>query len=365
MSDDQKGPDKGFGPRKPRATFGDVMLGIPAGRGGDQQDRPKGDRRREKPASAAAGETLRLRARPPRAAQAGAPQAPGPDGGRAPGERGHRDPGDRGAWRRRADRASDRERPAGRGPRDPDPHSDSHSDSDAARSAERALRGGPRGPVVRRDVRGAREAGGAAHRKVLARRREGHRARSSSSARTPRSSPSAAKSEAMIDLRELKDDEGILRFGVGDDDRGARRRGRRARASSSAAALTKGSASMAMLAEARASGMPVEGLVLAVNKGGFEVAVGDVRAFCPVSQIDVRFVEKPDQFVGERLKFRVTEVRERNVVLSAAARCSRRSRRRWPPRPRKTPRRGQGRSRARSPACATSASSSTSAASRA
>ena len=57
MSDDQKGPDKGFGPRKPRATFGDVMLGIPAGRGGEQQDRPKGDRRRGQPASAAPGET--------------------------------------------------------------------------------------------------------------------------------------------------------------------------------------------------------------------------------------------------------------------------------------------------------------------
>ena len=101
VSDDQKGPDKGFGPRKPRATFGDVMLGIPAGRGGDQQDRPKGNRRREESCVRCRGRDVRLRARPPRAAQAGAPQAPGPDGGRAPGERGHRDPGGRGAWRRR------------------------------------------------------------------------------------------------------------------------------------------------------------------------------------------------------------------------------------------------------------------------
>ena len=57
MSDDQKGPDKGFGPKRPRATFGDVMLGIPAGRGGEQQDRPKGDRRRGERASASPGET--------------------------------------------------------------------------------------------------------------------------------------------------------------------------------------------------------------------------------------------------------------------------------------------------------------------
>jgi len=122
----------------------------------------------------------------------------------------------------------------------------------------------------------------------------------------------------MIELRELKDDDGVLRYGVGDEieahvvEAGAK-------GIILSKALTKGSASMAMLAEARASGIPVEGLVLSVNKGGVEVAVGDVRAFCPISQLDLRFVEKPDQFVGEKLKFRVTEVRERNVVLSRRA----------------------------------------------
>src|SRR5262245_22772478 len=40
--------DQGFGPKKPKATFGDVMLGIPAGRAGEEKksDRPKGDRPR-------------------------------------------------------------------------------------------------------------------------------------------------------------------------------------------------------------------------------------------------------------------------------------------------------------------------------
>nr|WP_216618104.1 S1 RNA-binding domain-containing protein [Corallococcus carmarthensis] len=125
----------------------------------------------------------------------------------------------------------------------------------------------------------------------------------------------SAKSEAMIELRELKDDEGILRFGVGDRleahvvEMGAR-------GILLSRALAKGNASFAMLAEARASGMPVEGLVLSVNKGGVEVAIGETRAFCPISQLDIRFVEKPDQFIGEKLQFRVTEVRDRNVVLS-------------------------------------------------
>ena len=128
----------------------------------------------------------------------------------------------------------------------------------------------------------------------------------------------SAKSEAMIELRELKDDEGILRFGVGDSleahviEVGAK-------GILLSRALAKGSASMAMLAEARASGMPVEGMVLSVNKGGVEVAIGDIRAFCPISQLDLRFVEKPDTFIGEKLQFRVTEVRDRNVVLSRRA----------------------------------------------
>jgi len=127
------------------------------------------------------------------------------------------------------------------------------------------------------------------------------------------------RSEAMIDLRELKDEEGILRSGVGDEieahviEAGAK-------GIYLSKTLSKGTASMAMLAEARASGIPVEGLVLSVNKGGLEVAVGDVRAFCPVSQIDARFVEKPDQFIGERLKFRVMEIRDRgSVVVSRRA----------------------------------------------
>jgi small subunit ribosomal protein S1 len=126
------------------------------------------------------------------------------------------------------------------------------------------------------------------------------------------------RSEALIELRELKDDEGILRYGVGDTieahviEAGAK-------GVILSRALAKGSANLARLAEARATGMPVEGLVLAVNKGGLEIAVGDVRAFCPISQVDLRFVEKPDRFVGEKLMFKVTEVRDRNVVLSRRA----------------------------------------------
>lgn len=125
------------------------------------------------------------------------------------------------------------------------------------------------------------------------------------------------KHEAMIDLDELKDDEGILRSGVGDEIE-AHVTETGAKGIHLSRRLSKDAASLSMLAEAKLSGMPVEGLVIAVNKGGLEVAVGDVRAFCPSSQVDVR-PTKLDELVGQRFTFRVTEVKERNVVLSRRA----------------------------------------------
>ncbi|MFO0598630.1 MAG: S1 RNA-binding domain-containing protein [Myxococcaceae bacterium] len=123
--------------------------------------------------------------------------------------------------------------------------------------------------------------------------------------------------EAMIDLDELKDDKGILRYGVGDEieafvmETGAK-------GIQLSRKLSKGAASLSMLVDAKASGLPVEGIVISVNKGGLEVAVGDVRAFCPSSQADVRHAKLED-LVGQRLTFRVTEVKEKNVVLSRRA----------------------------------------------
>ena len=45
--------------------------------------------------------------------------------------------------------------------------------------------------------------------------------------------------------------------------------------------------------DAARTGLPVEGVVTAANKGGIEVEVMGQRAFCPMSQIDVRFVGDP------------------------------------------------------------------------
>ena len=125
---------------------------------------------------------------------------------------------------------------------------------------------------------------------------------------------SIGRHEAMIELDELKDEEGILRLGVGDEleayvvETGAH-------GILISKKLPESAASVEILTSAKASGLPVEGLVLAVNKGGLEVSVGKVRAFCPASQVDVRPVPL-DQFVGQRLTFAVSEIRDKKVVLS-------------------------------------------------
>jgi small subunit ribosomal protein S1 len=85
--------------------------------------------------------------------------------------------------------------------------------------------------------------------------------------------------------------------------------------------LIKGRASLESLRGAYEARLPVEGKVTGRNKGGFEVNVAGLRAFCPLSQIALGKIENPDSFVGQTLEFRVTELSEdgRRIVVSRAA----------------------------------------------
>jgi small subunit ribosomal protein S1 len=92
-------------------------------------------------------------------------------------------------------------------------------------------------------------------------------------------------------------------------------------------ALRRGSGSgaggRADLAAAAGTGLPVEGMITGVNKGGVEVDIAGVRAFCPLSQLELRPVADPAAYVGRRLEFRVMRHEEdrrgTNVVLSRRA----------------------------------------------
>jgi small subunit ribosomal protein S1 len=127
------------------------------------------------------------------------------------------------------------------------------------------------------------------------------------------------KAEAAIDVNEFRDPEtGEVKLAEGDEieatvvDDGTR---------SGSLVLKRvagrGGHVPGELEQAFAAGIPVEGLVTAENKGGFDVQLGSVRAFCPGSQIDRRRGDSA-QYVGQRLRFRITKLEAggRNVVVS-------------------------------------------------
>ena len=83
----------------------------------------------------------------------------------------------------------------------------------------------------------------------------------------------------------------------------------------------QGTAGRELLQRAYEADLPVEGMILKVNKGGLEVDIGGARAFCPLSQIDIHYCENPDVLVGTSQKFQVLRIEEegRNVLLSRRA----------------------------------------------
>jgi small subunit ribosomal protein S1 len=85
--------------------------------------------------------------------------------------------------------------------------------------------------------------------------------------------------------------------------------------------LARGKASLEQLRQMYQNHLPVEGRVTGRNKGGFEVSVAGLRAFCPLSQIALGKIENPDAFVNETFEFRVTELSDdgRRIVVSRAA----------------------------------------------
>jgi small subunit ribosomal protein S1 len=80
----------------------------------------------------------------------------------------------------------------------------------------------------------------------------------------------------------------------------------------------KGSAELENLEDAFDMELPVEGKVLELVKGGFRVEVSGNRAFCPLSQIDLRQPQEPESFVGRKFEFVITAYEKdgRNIVVS-------------------------------------------------
>jgi small subunit ribosomal protein S1 len=125
-----------------------------------------------------------------------------------------------------------------------------------------------------------------------------------------------AKSEAQIDLAELKDDDGDIEVSVGD-------RIRAVVVSTSGGIMlsrkgVRNAATQRELENAFQAGLAVEGKVESINKGGYQVRIARERAFCPLSQIDIVRTTDPAVHVGKTYTFRIIEYKEggKSIVIS-------------------------------------------------
>jgi len=128
------------------------------------------------------------------------------------------------------------------------------------------------------------------------------------------------KSEGVLSAAELADQEGTISIQPGDSlqvyylsSRGG--------SMVFTTKLGSGQASLHELEEAFHSGIPVEGRVSKEIKGGFEVTVAGQRGFCPYSQMDLRRIEDPEEYLGNQYQFKIIEFsgKGRNLILSARA----------------------------------------------
>jgi small subunit ribosomal protein S1 len=127
------------------------------------------------------------------------------------------------------------------------------------------------------------------------------------------------KGEAQLDIDELKDAEGALEVAVGDrieamvvSNDGGLTLSRK---------LARGAATLRQLEDAFRAGLPVEGRIERVVKGGYEVRIGGQRAFCPISQVDTVRTAAPEAHQGQVYAFRIIELEEggKNLVVSRRA----------------------------------------------
>ncbi len=124
------------------------------------------------------------------------------------------------------------------------------------------------------------------------------------------------KADGMVEKEELLDDDGELTCRVGDElelfvvalDESEIRLSK----------AISGIGGLEVLKDAYHNKIPVEGKVVAAIKGGFQVEVVKRRAFCPISQMDVTYVEDTAPYIGRSYSFLITRLEEngRNIVLS-------------------------------------------------
>jgi len=127
------------------------------------------------------------------------------------------------------------------------------------------------------------------------------------------------RSEGIISTLELKDDKGEVSFSPGDPlEAFVVAADEEIRLSRTVQGQDRESD---VLYQAYKSGMPIQGKVTAANKWGVGVDVNGMRAFCPISQLDTKFIQDAEEYRGKTMEFRILRFRDRgrNIVLSRRA----------------------------------------------
>lgn len=125
------------------------------------------------------------------------------------------------------------------------------------------------------------------------------------------------KSEGQLDTAEMIDKDGNLTVKAGDSvkayflssQNGIKQFTTR---------ISGDKAEKAVLENAFKSEIPIEGIVEKEIKGGYEIKIGDSRAFCPHSHIGLQRIENSESYIGKHLTFKILEYNEngRNILVS-------------------------------------------------
>lgn len=128
------------------------------------------------------------------------------------------------------------------------------------------------------------------------------------------------KFDAYAEKIEYEDKNGNLKYKIGDQLKGfiVKKTDTDIVVSKS---LTRNYVDRTALKEAFDQKIPVKGKITATVKGGFSVEILGVRAFCPLSQIDIIIPRDPAEFKGKKFDFEITEVNDnfRNIIVSRKA----------------------------------------------
>ncbi|OHD18353.1 MAG: 30S ribosomal protein S1 [Spirochaetes bacterium GWD1_61_31] len=126
------------------------------------------------------------------------------------------------------------------------------------------------------------------------------------------------KSEGILERDELADQDGQLSVKEGDSIKVYFLQSRNGELRFTTK-ISGDKAGSAMLEQAYLNKIPVEGLIEKEIKGGFEIKLGETRAFCPYSQMGPRRSEQTAAVpVGKHLTFKIIEYKEngRKILVS-------------------------------------------------